>query len=148
MHCHTAWGQWAVELLHTALRQCGSALQELHCPLPLSSVAVHDRASTAHCPQAVRQTPCPPGSVAVHCRNSTAHCPRAVWQCIAGVPLFRQPPPPGRDSPSPQLVGPRIARVPLPTAPGWCGSALQELHWPLPLGSGAVRYMSCTAHCP
>ena len=25
----------------TAPKQCGSALQELHCPLPLGSVAVH-----------------------------------------------------------------------------------------------------------
>ena len=46
--------------LPTAPRQWGSALQELHCPLP-------------------------PGSEAAHCRSSTAHCPRALRQCIAGV---------------------------------------------------------------
>ena len=31
------------------------ALQEMHCPLHLGSVAVHDRISTPHCPYAVRK---------------------------------------------------------------------------------------------
>ena len=122
-----------------ALRQCGGALQEFQCSLPL-------------------------GSEAVHCGGCTAHCPQAVWQCIARVPLLRQRPPPGQDSPSPKPVGPRIAGIPLPTAPRRCGSALhelhcplprrneavhlQELHCPLPPGSEAVRCRSSTAHCP
>ena len=95
----------------------GSALPELHCPLP-------------------------PGSKAVYCRSSTVHCPQV------GVPLFRQRPPPGKDSASPQLVGRRLAGVPLPTAPRRCGSALQALHRPLPPGSLAVRCRSSTAHRP
>ena len=44
----------------SAPRQWGSALQELHCPLPASGEAVR-------------------------CKSSTAHCPQALWQCIAGV---------------------------------------------------------------
>ena len=89
----------------------------------------------------------------MHCKE--IHCPlplpQAVWQCIAGVPLCRQRPPPGQDSPSPQLVGPRIARLPLPIAPRRCCGALQELHCPLrplPTGSLAVHSRSSTAHCP
>ena len=46
----------------TAPRQWGSALKEVHCPLP-------------------------PGSEAVCCRSYTAHCPQAVEQCIEGAPL-------------------------------------------------------------
>ena len=57
----------------------------------------------------------------MHCRSSTAHCPGAVRQCIAGVAL--------------------------PTAPRQWGSALQELHCPLPHGSEAVHCRSCTAYC-
>ena len=38
----------------TAHRQWGSALQEVHCPLPPGSEAVYGRSCTAHCPQAVR----------------------------------------------------------------------------------------------
>ena len=41
--------------LPTTPRQWGSALQELHCPLPLSSEAAHDSCSTAYWPQAVRR---------------------------------------------------------------------------------------------
>ena len=37
---------------------------------------------------------------------------------------------------------------PLPTAPRQWGSVLQELHCPLPPGSGAVHCRSSTAHCP
>ena len=67
IHCPTAWGQWAVDLLqYTASLPRGSGqgsvLQEFHCPLP-------------------------PGSEVVYCRRSTARCPRAVGQCIAGGPL-------------------------------------------------------------
>ena len=76
-------------------RQCGSALKECHCPLPLGSVAVHCR-----CPQAawrcITRVPLPPaptqyggkllefhspllaGSVGVHCGSSTIHYPQAV----------------------------------------------------------------------
>ena len=50
----------------TAPRQCGSVLQEVHCPQP-------------------------PGSEAVHCRRSTAHYPQAVRQCIEGGPLPTAP---------------------------------------------------------
>ena len=50
----------------TAPGQWGSALQELQCPLP-------------------------PGSEAVHCRSCTAHCPQAVRQCIEGVALSTAP---------------------------------------------------------
>ena len=52
--------------LSTAPRQWGSALQELHCPLP-------------------------PGSEVVQWPSSTAHCPQAVGRCIAGVPLPTAP---------------------------------------------------------
>ena len=55
--------------LPAAPRQCGSALQELHCLLPPGSEAVHCR--KFHCPL-------PPGSAAVHCRGSTAHYPQTV----------------------------------------------------------------------
>ena len=54
--------------MSTAPRRGGSALQELPCPLP-------------------------PGSEAVHCRSSTARYPQAVRQCITGVAL---PTPPGQ----------------------------------------------------
>ena len=37
---------------------------------------------------------------------------------------------------------------PLPTAPRTWGSALQESHCPLPLGSEAMRCRSCAAHWP
>ena len=97
-------------------------MREFHCPLPLSNVAVHDR-------------------------SSIVHCPRAVWQCITTIPLFRQQPPPRQASPSPQLMGPRIARVPQPAAPGLCGSAPQELHCLLPPCNVALHCMSFTNHC-
>ena len=58
----------------------------------------------------------------MYCRRSTAHCPQAVRRCIEGGPL--------------------------PTAPRQWGSVLQELHCPLPPGSGAVHCRSSTAHCP
>ena len=48
----------------TTPRLWGTALQELHCPLPPGSGAVHCRSCTVHCPQ---------GSEAVHCRSCTAH---------------------------------------------------------------------------
>ena len=54
--------------LPTAPRQCGSALRQLHCPLPL-------------------------GRETMRCRSSTAHCLQAVRQCIAGVPLLTAPRP-------------------------------------------------------
>ena len=41
--------------LPTAPWQCGGTLQEFHYARSLSSVAVHDRPSTAHCPQVVGQ---------------------------------------------------------------------------------------------
>ena len=65
-----------------APRQWGSALQELHCPLPPGSETVH--CSELHCPL-------PPGSEAVHYGSCTAHCPQAVGQCIAGVALSTPP---------------------------------------------------------
>ena len=49
-----------------------------------------------------------------------------VWQEF----LFWQRPPPGQVSPSRQ---PSIVGVPLPTDPMQCGSAMHELHCPLPL---------------
>ena len=64
--------------------------------------------------------PTAPGSEAVFNRSSTARCPRAVRQCIA--------------------------RVPLPTAPGQWGRALQEFHGPWPQGSEAVYCRSSTAN--
>ena len=66
--------------------------------------------------------PLPTGSVAVHCSRSTADHPRVVLQCIA--------------------------RVPLPTTPGQCGSALQKFHCPLPTGSVAVHFRISTTRCP
>ena len=68
--------------LPTAPRQWGSALQELHCPLPPGTEAVH--CSELHCPL-------PPGSEAVRCRNCTVPCPQAVRQCVAGVALPTAP---------------------------------------------------------
>ena len=137
------------------------ALQEFHCSPSPGGVAVHCMSCTTHCPQAVRQCIVgvtvfrqqpPPGQDSpssklgrpAHCMSSTAHRPQAVWHYIAGVALFRQRPPLVQDSPFPGLVGPRIARIPLPTVPRPCGSALQELHWPLPPGNEAV-YCRITA---
>ena len=93
MHCHTAWGQWAVhDRSSTAPMQCGSALQEFrfsaatvslaglpnpqlvgprsalqvfHCLPPPGSVV--DALHESHCPL-------PPGSEAVRYRSCTAHC--------------------------------------------------------------------------
>ena len=104
--------------------------------MPLSSEAVHNRRSTAHCPRAVRQCiagvplptaprrfgsalrdlhcPLPPGNEAMYCRSPTAHCTQAVRQCMAGIALPH----------CPQAVRQCVAGVPLPTAPKQCGSAL------------------------
>ena len=79
------------------------------CPLPPSSVAVHCKSPTAHCPQvawqcveafpqhntkrqrggALHNFYCllPLDSVAVHCESSTTHCPETLRQCITAVPL-------------------------------------------------------------
>ena len=77
-HCPRAMWQCVAGFpLPAAPRQCGSALQQLRCPLPPSTVAVHSRSYTARCPLS---------SVAVHCRSSTTRCPKATWQCIVGVP--------------------------------------------------------------
>ena len=145
--------------LPTAPRQWGSALQELHCPLPPGSGAVHCRSYAAHYPQAggqciagvalptaprqwrsaLQELHCllPEDSEAVHSRSCTAHCPQAVRQCIAGVAL----------STAPKAMRQCIARVTLPTVPRQGVSALHELHCPLPPGSGAVHCKSCTAYC-
>ena len=87
----------------------------------------------------------------MHCRICNAHCPKAPRHWIAGVPFLGSDRLLGRTPHPPRLVGPRIAGVPLPTAWGRCGSALQELHCPLPPGSEyheVVYCRSCTAHCP
>ena len=57
----------------------------------------------------------------MHCRSCTADCPQAMRPCIAGVAL--------------------------PTAPRQWGSALKEVHCPLPPGSEAVCCERSTAHC-
>ena len=55
-HCPQAVRQCIAGVaLPTAPRQCGSVLQELHCPLTQGSEAVHYRGCTVRCPQAVRQ---------------------------------------------------------------------------------------------
>ena len=71
-----------------------------------------------------------------------------VWQCVLGVVLYRQRPPPRQDSLTTQQMGPRITGGPLPTAPRQCGSALQESRCPLPPGGVAVYCRNCSAHCP
>ena len=68
---------------------------------------------------------------------------RADGGCCLLQALHRQRPPPGQDSPSPQLVGPRQWGQPSPAV-----ATLQEFHCPLPPGSVAVHCRSCTAHCP
>ena len=150
-------------------------MQELHCPLPPGSEAVHCRSSTAHCPQAVRQCiagvalptaprqcgsalrelrrPLPPGSEAVHCRSSTPHCPRAVRQCIAGVALSTAPRQCGSAlrelrRPLPQAGRQCIAGDARPTAPREGGSERREYHSPLPSGNAAVRSTISIAHSP
>ena len=108
----------AVVPLPTACKRCGSAWEDSRSlgsgrllgrtPRPPSRLA---RVSQElHCSL-------PPSNKVVYCRICTAHCPKVVWRCIAGVPLLTQQPPLGHHSPFPQLVGPRIARVPLPTTP-------------------------------
>ena len=53
-------------------RQCGSALQKLHPPLPTAN---------RRCGGQLQEFPCPlpTGRMAVHCNASTAHCPHV--QC-------------------------------------------------------------------
>ena len=70
----------------TAPGQWGNALQEFHCPLPLSNVAVHDRSSTAHCPQSVRQF-----IAAVRLPTAHGHCGSALqeYRLLGNIP----PPP-------------------------------------------------------
>ena len=114
--------------LPTAPGQWGSALQEIHWPLP-------------------------PGSGAVHCRSPTAHCPWAVRQCVAGVALPTAPRPWGNMSqefhcPQPQAVRQCIAGDARPTAPRQRGSVRQEYPSPLPSGNAAVRSRISTAHGP
>ena len=148
--------------LPTAPRQCGSALQEFHRPLPPGSVAVHCSSPTApkQCGSALQEfhRPLPPGSVAVHCSSSTASCPQAMWQCIVAATLPTAPRQCGdalQEVPAhcPQAVWQHFhcllppgsvtlhSRSSLPTAPMQCGSAKQEFHCPLPPGSVSV-------HCP
>ena len=122
----------------TVPRRCGSALQELHCPLPTGSEAVHHRSSIAHCPKAVRQCI---ARVALPSALQEFHCPlpQAVRQCIAGVAL-----------PSALQELHCLVHCMSCTAhsPRQCCSALQELQCPLPAGSEAVHCRSCIAHCP
>ena len=65
-----------------APKQCGSALHEFHCLLPLGSEC--NALQELHCPLSL-------GSEALHCTSSTAQCPWAVWQCMKGVPLRTAP---------------------------------------------------------
>ena len=159
-------------------RRRGSALLELHCPLPPGSRAAYCRSSTARCPPAVRQ-----GVAGVPLPTAPPPPPR-VGHCVAGLPLPTAPMGCGsalqelhcpvrqgskaaycRSStaaaptqcggllrgfccPLPPRQGQYVARVTLPIAPRWCGRALHEFHRPLPPGSEAVYCWRLTAHCP
>ena len=103
----------------------------------------------------------PPSSVALHCKSCTAHCPRAMWQCVAGFPLPAAPRQCGSAlqefqcplAPSavavhsrsytarcPQAVWQCIAGFPLPTAPRQCGSTLHEFHRPPRVYDGVMPH--------
>ena len=57
----------------TAPMRCGSALQELHCPVPLGSVAVHGKSSALYgSDRFLGRTPHPPAGGPAHCTSSTA----------------------------------------------------------------------------
>ena len=73
IHSHTAWGQWAVELLQRT-----------------ASLPGHRAAELMSCTGSPR-VPGPVGTATAHCRSSTARCPRVVRQCIARVPLHTAP---------------------------------------------------------
>ena len=98
--------------LPTAPGQCGSALQELHCPLPPGSVAVHCRSCTAHCPL-------PTGSAVDSCRSSTASAHRQNGDSVHEVaPPY--PPPPYLPPPYPPPTTPYYPPpppYPPPTSP-------------------------------
>ena len=110
---------------------CGSALKESHYPLSASgeSSALQD----FHCPTVPRQ--CGSALQDLH-RICTAYCPHAVRQGIARVP----PP-----------TAARSVEVDCGSCSPHCPQgdiALQELHYPLPLGSAALHCKSSTAPCP
>ena len=122
-HCPQAVRQCIAGVaLPSAPRRSGSAWHEYHCPLPSTSDTLHGRSCTVHCP----------GSVVVHCRNCA---PKAATASMAGHTV-------------PQLEGPHVAGLPLPSAPRRCGSAVHEFHCPLTPRSKVVLCRSSTTHCP
>ena len=99
--------------------------------------------ATKHCGSALHEFHCPLplGGEALPCKGSTAHYPHAMWQaCPQEV----------RHSTArcPQPVWQCIAGVPMPSATGQRGSALQELHWPLPQGNEEMQCRTSTTPSP
>ena len=122
MHCHTTWGQWALQLLQCSASLLGGSGQCNCCDaLPHCLGPVGSATPTVATASSAKITVAPAGGPA-HCGSGTAHHPQAVWQCIAGVAL--------------------------PTDPKKRGSALQEFQCLLPPGSEAVHCRSSTAQCP
>ena len=78
--------------------------------------------------------------------------PKGGVAVIAQVPLSRQRRPPGQtprppSSPVPLAGGLAHCGFLAPAAPRRCGNALQELHCPLPQGSGVLYRKRSTARC-
>ena len=69
MHCLTAWGEWAVQLL-----QCTASL-------PGGSGHCNSRNALPHCPRAMgSETP------AMHCRTASGQWAVQLLQCTASLP--------------------------------------------------------------
>ena len=69
-------------------------------------------------------------------------------QCIAGLPLFRQRPPPRQDSLSPKPGRPAHCTSSTAHRPQAVWRYIVGVAPPPALGSEAVYCRSCTAHCP
>ena len=103
MHCLTAWGQWAVELLQCTASlpggsgQCNSCNALPHCPwgsghcnscnaLPHCLGAVGIATPAMHCLTALGQWAVGSGTPAMHCLTGRGQWTVQLLQCTASLP--------------------------------------------------------------
>ena len=132
MHCPTAWGQWAVQLL------------QYTAPLPWGSGQWTSFNTPPHCLGAVGS-----GPPAIHCRTAWGQWAVDLLQCTAPLPGGS-----GQWTPHNTLphclgaVGSGLPSMHCPTAWGQWAVQLLQYTAALPGGSGQCNSCNALPHCP